>query len=72
METVKFKTNIGCAACLKVAALLLDADPQILSWHVDIDHPERLLVVQGLMLNPGMVVYNLRFAGFQAEMIKES
>ena len=71
METVKFRTNIGCADCLKVAAILLNADPQILYWDIDMGHPDRLLVVQGWRVNPGMVVYNLRFAGFEAESVYE-
>ena len=71
METVKFRTNIGCTDCLKVAAILLNADPQILYWNIDMSHPDRLLIVKGWMLNPFMVVYNLRFAGFQAESIEE-
>jgi copper chaperone len=72
METIQFRTNIGCADCLKVASILLDADSQILYWQVDMDHPERLLTVKGLMVNRDMVVYNLRFAGFRAERIEGS
>lgn len=72
METVRFRTNIGCADCLKFASILLDADSQILYWHVDMDHPERLLTVMGWMVNRDMVVYNLRFAGFQVENIEGS
>jgi copper chaperone len=72
METIQFRTNIGCADCLKVASILLDADSQILYWQVEMDHPERLLTVKGLMVNRDMVVYNLRFAGFRAERIEGS
>ena len=72
MEAVKFRTNIGCTNCLKVAAILLNADPQILYWNIDMSHPDRLLIVKGWMLNPCMVVYNLRFAGFQAEKYRRN
>jgi copper chaperone len=72
METVKFRTNIGCADCLKVASILLNADTQILYWHVEMDHPERLLTVMGCVVNPDRVVYNLRFAGFKVERTEQS
>lgn len=72
METVKFRTNIGCADCLKIASILLDADPQILHWRVDMKHPEKMLTVKGWVVNPNKVVYNLRFAGFKAESVEES
>lgn len=64
METIQFKTNIGCADCLKVASILLNADSQILYWQVDMDNPDRLLTVKGLMVNRDMVVYNLRVRWF--------
>ena len=47
METVEFNTNIRCADCLKIAAILLNADPQILYWDNDTNHPDRLLIVKG-------------------------
>lgn len=72
METVKFRTNIGCADCLKVAAILLNADPKILYWDIDMGHPDRLLMVKGWMVNHGMVACNLRFAGFEAELVDKA
>lgn len=71
METVKFRTNIGCADCLKIVSILLDADPQVMDWYVDMKHPEKMLT-KGWVVNSDMLVYNLRFAGFQAARMEES
>ena len=72
MEKVKFNTNIRCADCLKFAAILLNADPQIVYWDIDIGQPDWLLIVKGWMVNHGMVIYNLRFDGFQAELVDKA
>ena len=70
METLKFRTNIGCPNCVKTASILLGADTDILDWHVDINHPEKILTIKGVILNKHRVIYNLRFAGFKIESIE--
>ena len=46
MKALKFRTNIGCPNCVKTASILLGADTDILDWHVDFNHPEKILTIR--------------------------
>lgn len=68
METIKFKTNIKCSACVdKVSPHLNEAlgDDQ---WHVDITDPSKILTVIG-QSNDDKVKEALQKAGYKAERV---
>jgi copper chaperone len=67
MEALKFRTDIGCATCVKAASFFLDGNNQILHWQIDINHPDRILTLRDIQINKLKVMYDLRFAGFKIE-----
>ena len=71
METLKFKTKIGCPNCVKVASFFLDGNSQILEWHVDRVHPKMILTVKGLQLSKQKIIRELNFADFCIESIDD-
>ena len=70
METLKFKTNIKCGACIATVSPHLNALPGLDEWAVDINTPEKTLTVSG---STGTliqeVVETLKKAGYDAELI---
>ena len=47
MATLQFKTNINCNNCVRTVTHFLNATPQVTSWQVDINNPDKLLTVEG-------------------------
>ncbi len=47
MTTLKFKTDLNCASCVKAVKPFLDNDDDISDWSVDTDSPEKVLTVTG-------------------------
>ncbi len=45
METLKFKTNIKCGACVATVTPFLDQDQNVALWNVDLANPDRVLTV---------------------------
>ncbi|MDP1562428.1 MAG: heavy-metal-associated domain-containing protein [Pirellulaceae bacterium] len=45
--TLKFQTNLNCNACVAAVKPLLDSEPSITSWDVDIAASEKTLTVHG-------------------------
>jgi copper chaperone len=66
---MRFRTNIGCSFCIKAGSFFLDDDAQILDWHIDVNHPEKILTIKGLMINKQKIIRKLTFAGFNIENI---
>lgn len=46
MNKYKFKSNIKCTGCLAKVTPLLDAEPTIEKWEVDIYNPLKVLSVE--------------------------
>lgn len=69
METLKFKTNIKCGACVaKVTPHLNDVDG-IERWAVDLQSPERLLTVEAEGVTTDEVQKALTDAGYKGEVL---
>jgi cation transport ATPase len=47
MGTLKFSTNLHCADCVRKVKPFLDSDPDIKTWSVDTENPEKILTVSG-------------------------
>ena len=68
METLKFKTNIKCGACVATVTPFLNEDNAIENWNVDLQSPERILKV-GTSKTPSEIAELMKKAGYNAEEI---
>ena len=69
MTTLKFKTNINCNGCIASVTPKLEAVPEIKSWNVDIDNPDKILTVELDNSNPEIVAEAVKSAGFNIEKV---
>lgn len=63
--TKTFKTTLRCRACEAKIKPLLDADPTIESWRVDLQNPDKLLTVAGNAIDSKHVEALLESVGYQ-------
>ena len=68
METLKFKTNIKCGACVATVTPFLNEDNAIENWNVDLTNPERILKVE-TSKTPQEIADLMKKAGYNAEEI---
>ena len=66
-----FKSTINCHNCESKVAPFLDNDPGIISWEVDLDHPERFLTVETDSLDEDDITMLVRKAGYKLELVEE-
>lgn len=69
MDTIKFKTNINCDACLAKVTPVLDGNEEISSWAVDLGNPDKVLTVQTAALDEEELVHALHKVGYKAERV---
>ena len=69
METIKFKTNINCAGCIKGVTPFLNNAQGVKSWKVDIANPDKILTVEVDNTDVQSVKQIVEKAGFKAESI---
>lgn len=67
MKTQKFKTNINCGNCLAKVTPMLNAEPKIKSWNVDLENDDRILTVESEDITPEEVFKTVIKAGFIAK-----
>jgi copper chaperone len=63
---MEFKSNINCSNCEAKVKKVMDKQPAIKSWHVDLEHPDRILTVES-DLSPDEISKTVLKAGFKAE-----
>lgn len=68
METLKFKTNIKCSACVAKVTPALNETAGEGKWSVDLTSPERTLSIQGNIDEP-QLKEALAKTGYKAEKI---
>ena len=66
METRVFQTNLKCASCVAKLAPVLNSDPRIASWSVEVEDERKPLTVTGVNLGSDVVRSILGKAGFKA------
>lgn len=71
MDKLKFKSTIKCGGCINTVTPELDKLEAIHQWEVDLQHPDRILTVEGDNLNPNSIVQTLAAVGYKAELISE-
>ena len=71
METLKFKTNIKCGACVETVTPFLSNDQEIASWNVDLQSPQRTLNVE-TSHSAEEISQLLERAGYKAEKLHDN
>lgn len=69
MSTLKFKTSINCANCLRAVTPFLDAEASIDKWQVDTNDPAKTLTVEGENPIPELIMKAVSQAGFDIEPV---
>ena len=69
MKELKFKTNINCTGCLSKVKPILDAEQQIETWEVDLEHEDRILTVKSEDIRSDEIEEKLAAIGFGAEEV---
>lgn len=67
METVKFKTNIKCGACIATVTPFLNEAVGEGNWQVDIQNPNKILTVDPKIASASQVKQAIEKAGYKAE-----
>lgn len=67
METLKFKTNIKCGACVAKVTPGLNEVVGKNKWNVDLTHPDRILTVENV--EPKILSSTLEKVGYVATPI---
>ena len=70
METLKFKTNIKCGACIATVTPHLNEIADLKNWEVDTTGLDKVLTAEGTSENLGSEILDaLAKAGYKAEQI---
>lgn len=67
MSTLKFKTTINCANCVRAVTPFLDAEASVQKWNVDTSNPDKILTVEGENPIPELIMKSVAQAGFDIE-----
>lgn len=67
MVTYSFKTNINCSGCVAIVTPYLQQIPQVQSWQIDTQSPEKILTVtlSGQATTAEAVIEKIKAAGYQ-------
>ena len=68
MKKLLFKTNIQCGNCLSKVSPKLNEQSGIQSWQVDLQDPDRTLIVETDVLNAEDIQKAVLKAGFIATL----
>lgn len=69
MEAMKFKTNIKCSGCIATVTPFLNKTVGENSWNVDVQNPDKVLVINRQDVPAEEVVRAVQDAGYKAEKI---
>lgn len=64
MKTLQFKTNINCSNCVRAVTNFLNDVNGIQEWQVDTNNPDKILTVNGDILQPATIIEAVEEAGF--------
>ncbi len=70
METLKFKTNINCDACVAKVTPVLNKNTSVEKWQIDTQSPNKILTVEGDGINQQELVQSLEKIGYKAEQLQ--
>jgi copper chaperone len=69
METLQFKTNINCDACVAKVTPVLNANPEVAEWQVDTTRPDKMLTVKGEHVSPDLLAAELKAVGYTITLV---
>ena len=71
MEAITLSTDLHCDSCVSNVTPILNDDPTIQHYDIDLDHPEKLVTIQGTQLNTELLISKFEHAGFHAQEYNE-
>ena len=69
MKKLTYKTNINCNGCIASVTPNMEATKGIVTWHVDIDNPDKILTVEVNDIDPQVVEEAVKKAGYTIEPV---
>ena len=69
METIHFKTNLKCGGCVSTITPNMEKLPAIESWKVDLESPNRELIVTAEHVDLAAVLQAVESAGYKIEAL---
>ena len=71
MDELKFKTNIKCSGCISQVAPHLDNTVGDSNWKVDLQNPDKILIISANDVMKDSIVEAVEKAGFRIDEIIE-
>jgi copper chaperone len=71
MQTLKFKTSLKCNGCKNNLHPYLDNIKEVLSWNIDLDHPDKILEINVENINIEHLLEKLKPSGYQFTLLQE-
>jgi copper chaperone len=68
METIKFKTNINCDACVAKVTPVLNQNTSVEKWTVNTQNPNKILTVEGQNIDQLELIQSLEKIGYKATL----
>lgn len=72
MEAIKLSTDLHCESCISKVHPILESDPSIQQYNINLDHPEKLVHIQGERLDTENLISKFEDVGFRAELFNET
>ncbi len=72
METITLSTDLHCNSCVSTVDPILKDDPSIQKYDINLDHPGKLVTIQGDSLNAEFLISEFEHAGYHAELYNET
>ncbi len=70
MHTIKLKTDINCGGCKAKVKPILDDEPAIENWEVDLEHADRILSVETDSLTAEEISELLGLVGYNGTAVE--
>ncbi|HEX8327234.1 MAG TPA: hypothetical protein VF629_06820 [Hymenobacter sp.] len=71
MSTLRFKTTINCANCIRSITPVLNQEVGANNWQVDTANPDKILTVEATSANVPQLVKAVQEAGFSIEPVAQ-
>ena len=71
MSTLRFKTTINCANCVRAVTPALNQQAGANNWQVDTANPDKILTINNASVSASQVVEAVTEAGFAIEPLAQ-
>lgn len=72
MEAITLSTDLHCNSCVDKVNPILHDDPSIKVYSINLDHPGKLVIIQGNGLNTELLISKFEAAGYHAQLFNEN